>query len=202
MLGPATIPSWFGWWQRHRQAAEWLLFVAIGSLLAGECIWLGWENHALREMVDGPGRAVPDGGRIFRIAGSTLEGAAFEDRLGLAGAERLVVITFAPGCPFCRRSVPSWKALAADGARYHYRVLWVSREDRARTLRYCVSMGISGRDVIADPAYDSYVQLGLRFVPRLVVLGPAGLVERSWTGYLDDSAYRQVERYLGVPITQ
>jgi peroxiredoxin len=64
------------------------------------------------------------------------------------------------------------------------RVLWVSRDPIEVTKEYCLKRGILLSDVLADPPYRTYTQLGLARVPNTVLVDATGTVEKVWPGRL------------------
>src|SRR5260370_41951950 len=76
-------------------------------------------------------------------------------------------------------------------------VLWVSRDPIEITRDYCVKHGISLSDVLADPPYRTFAQLGLARVPNTLLVGPDGRVEKVWAGRLDQSGWDTMFSYFG-----
>ncbi len=62
--------------------------------------------------------------------------------------------------------------------------MWVSRDPVAYTRQYCEKNNIQPSDVLADPPYRTYFQLGLEGVPYTLVVGTQGVVEKAWKGRL------------------
>ena len=98
---------------------------------------------------------------------------------------RLLVITFSPGCPACQANQDGWMRLASTLGQKGVRVLWVSRDPIEITRDCCVKHGIPLSDVLADPPYRTFAQLGLTRVPNTFLVEPDGRVEKVWAGRLD-----------------
>lgn len=77
-------------------------------------------------------------------------------------------------------------------------MLWVSRDPVTVTQQYCKEKDIPITETIADPPNRTYTQLGLQFVPRMIVVTSDGVVERVWSGLLDPSQWEGVFAYFGV----
>ena len=67
------------------------------------------------------------------------------------------------------------------------------------TREYCGAQGIPYGDVLADPPEATYEQLGLRVVPRTIVVGPGGIVEKVWSGQLDASEWNEIFSFFSLP---
>ncbi len=80
-----------------------------------------------------------------------------------------------------------------------WKVVWVSRDSVEVTRKYCEQNQISPSDVLADPTYGTFVQLGLEKVPHMVVIRPDGVVEKVWRGRLDGAVVKDISAYLRAP---
>jgi hypothetical protein len=87
--------------------------------------------------------------------------------------------------------------LASALERKGVRVLWVSRDPIEITRDYCSKSGISLSDVLADPPYRTFAQLGLARVPNTVLVGTEGRVEKVWVGRLDQAGWNAMFAYFG-----
>jgi peroxiredoxin len=138
-------------------------------------------------------------GRSLRhLSGLALDGTIRPIKVPDNNGTRLVIATFAPGCPFCRQTQPFWTSLSDVLRRHGQRLIWLSRDSVESTRDYCEKAGIVPSDVFADPPNRTYIQLGLQVVPNTIVVGPGGIVEKVWTGPLDESKAEQVLAFLGM----
>ena len=76
-------------------------------------------------------------------------------------------------------------------------VLWVSRDPLDITQDYCMKHGVRLSDVVADPPYRTYVQLGLARVPNTLLVRADGTVEKVWAGRLDREGWNSMLAYFG-----
>jgi peroxiredoxin len=142
------------------------------------------------------GTAITVGTRLRSLAGLGLDGE-FRTVLPPTAGPGLLVITFSPGCPACRANQPGWAGLAREVEQRGWAVLWVSRDTVNITREYCLEEHIPLSAALADPPYRTYVQLGLKAVPKTVVVRSDGAVEKVWTGLLDSTGWREVFAYFG-----
>ena len=76
-------------------------------------------------------------------------------------------------------------------------VLWVSRDPLELTRNYCMKHCIRPSDVVADPPYRTYLQLGLARVPNTLLVRADGTVEKVWAGRLDQTSWNALFAYFG-----
>lgn len=134
------------------------------------------------------------------LAAATTDGGFRELQWPDTESDRMLVITFSPGCPACQANQAGW-ALVAKGiaARQHWRVLWVSRDPVPITREYAQAERLQLADVVADPTHRTYMQLALQGVPNTMVVGVRGVIERVWPGRLDSAKWKEVFAYFGMP---
>jgi peroxiredoxin len=171
---------------------EILLWLAGLGVLA-ENIFLFLQNRRLNEAL---APQVSAGTQLQMLAG-----IAFDSRLEpvtLPSADsKLLIITFSPGCPACQANQDGWIRLASTLEQKGVRVLWVSRDPIEITRDYCVKHGIPLSDVLADPPYRTFAQLGLARVPNTLLVGANGKVEKVWAGRLDQAGWNTMFTYFG-----
>lgn len=156
------------------------------------------QNRALRSGVTAPDD-LSQGKRLGNLGGVDLNGMLRPIAVPFSGSDRLLIITFSPGCPFCRANQAGWASLTDElRKRSGWRIVWVSRNPVSVTRQYSLAKQIPTTEVLADPPYGTYVQLGLRAVPKTVVVGLKGVVLRSWQGRLSEYEWEQVNEYLGI----
>ncbi len=109
----------------------------------------------------------------------------------------LLIITFSPGCPACQANQDGWMRLASALEQKGVRVLWVSRDPIEITRDYCLKHGIPLSDILADPPYRTFAQLGLARVPNTLLVGANGTVEKVWAGRLDQAGWDTMFAYFG-----
>lgn len=171
---------------------EILLWVAALALLV-ENIVLFRQNRRLREVA---APQITSGTKLQMLSGLALDGRVEPVSLPSAGY-KLLIITFSPGCPACEANQEGWMRLAKALEPRSVRVLWVSRDPLEVTQEYCLKHGIPQIDVLVDPPFRTYAQLGLARVPNTVFVGPGGTVEKVWAGRLDQDGWNSVFAYFG-----
>lgn len=138
--------------------------------------------------------------RLHNLVGITLDGAIQPIATPHPG-QKLLIIAMSPGCPACKESQHEWESLAsALERRSNWRVIWVSRDPVDRTKEYFHLVGIHPYLAFADPPFRTYTQLGLRVVPRIIVVLPGGQVDRVWTGKLSNANRREVSSYFAIEL--
>jgi hypothetical protein len=183
-------------------AGSWvnLLLLSLSVCLLVLNVVLLKQNGSLRSELESlRGGRVVVGQQLLNLAGVSLDGSLRSIVLPSAGSERLLIIGFSPGCRFCQANQNGWNVLAHKiRDRNDWRVIWVSRDPAALTIDYCRAQGIPSSDVVAEPPEGTYSQLGLRSVPKMILVGPGGVVQMVWSGQLDDAQWRDVFSFLKV----
>ena len=177
---------------RFSKVIEILLWLAGLGVLA-ENIFLFRQNRHLSEAL---APQITAGTQLKNLAGIAFDARLEPVALPAAGS-KLLIITFSPGCPACQANQDGWMRLASALERKGVRVLWVSRDPIEITRDYCSKNGISLSDVLADPPYRTFAQLGLARVPNTVLVGTEGRVEKVWVGRLDQAGWNAMFSYFG-----
>lgn len=175
------------------KAIETLLWIAALGVLA-ENVALLRQNRSLQEAV---APQIAAGTQLQMLSGLTLDGRIVPVGFPALGS-KLLILTFSPGCPACQANQAKWMSLAsALEQKRSVRVLWVSRDPIEVTREYCLKHGIPVVDVVADPPYRTYAQLGLARVPNTLVVGANGTVEQVWAGRMDPAGWKAMSAYFG-----
>lgn len=172
---------------------EILLWVAALGVLV-ENVGLYRQNRRLQEAV---APQIAAGTQLQMLSGIALDGRIVPVGLPVLGS-KLLILTFSPGCPACQANQGKWMNLASTLEQNGgVRVLWVSRDPIEVTKEYCLKRGIPISDVLADPPYRTYTQLGLARVPNTVLMDASGTVEKVWPGRLDQAGWETLFAYFG-----
>lgn len=178
---------------RVSKAIEILIWLAVLGVLA-ENVILFRQNRSLQE---GLAPQIAAGTQLQMLSGLTLDGRIVPVGFPALGS-KLLILTFSPGCPACQANQAKWMSLASTlGQKGGVRVLWVSRDPIEVTKEYCFKRGIPLSDVLADPPYRTYTQLGLARVPNTVLVDASGTVEKVWPGRLDQAGWDTLFAYFG-----
>jgi peroxiredoxin len=168
-----------------------LLWIAALGVLA-ENVALFRENRRLLELA---APQIAAGAQLQMLSALTLDGRVEPVNLP-SGESKLLIITFSPGCPACRANQEGWTNLASLLKAKGVRVLWVSRDRIDVTREYCLKHGIPLIDVVADPPYRTYLQLGLARVPNTMLVS-GGTVEKVWAGRMDPAGWNSMFANFG-----
>jgi peroxiredoxin len=177
---------------RFGKALEILIWLAALAVLA-ENVSLFRQNQRLHEAL---APQIAAGAQLQMLSGLGLDGRVKPVNLPSVGS-KLLIITFSPGCPACRANQDAWMKLASALEQKGVRVLWVSRDPIEITRDYCAKHSVPPSDVLADPPYRTFVQLGLARVPNTVLVGADGTVEKVWPGRLDQAGWNTMFAYFG-----
>jgi len=142
---------------------------------------------------------VPLGKQLRNLAGVSLEGQMKQISLPSLDPERLLIVTFSPGCPACRENLRGWLALAAQlKSRPGWRVVWISGDPVGFTADHLAQEHTSSVEILADPPYRTYLELGMAAVPNTIVVRPGGIVECVWQGRLGAAEWKRIAEYFKV----
>jgi hypothetical protein len=177
---------------RFNKVMEIFLWVVALGVLA-ENIFLFLQNRRLNDAL---APQISAGAQLQMLSGLALDGRLQSVPFPVAGS-KLLIITFSPACPACQANQDAWMKLASTLGQKGVRVLWVSRDPIEITRDYCVKHGIPFSDVLADPPYRTFAQLGLARVPNTLLVGGEGRVEKVWAGRLDQAGWNTMFAYFG-----
>jgi peroxiredoxin len=166
---------------------------AVALAVLAENIFLFQQNRRLNEAL---APQITAGTQLQMLAGVAFDGRLEPVTLP-APDSKLLIITFSPGCPACQANQDGWMKLASTLEQKGVRVLWVSRDPIEITRDYCLKHGIRLSDVLADPPYRTFAQLGLARVPNTLLVGAEGRVEKVWAGRLDQAGWNTMFAYFG-----
>ena len=174
-----------------------LLWCLVAGVVVQNVILIR-QNRALRAP---PAREEISAGRQLRnLAATGLDGTLRPIDLPAGEGQRLLIIGMSPVCPVCESSQGEWVKLAASlRQRAGWRILFVSRDPLALTSEFRQRTEIPSSEILADPPFRTYLQLGLHSVPRMIVVGDGGVVERVWSGGLDPAGWDQVFDWFHTP---
>lgn len=175
----------------NKVMAIFLWLAGLGVL--AENIFLFRQNQQLSEAL---APQITAGTHLQMLAGIALDGRLEPVALP-AGGSKLLIITFSPGCPACQANQDGWMRLASALEKKGFRVLWVSRDPSEVTRVYCLKHGIPPSDVLVDPPYRTFAQLGLARVPNTLLVGSDGTVEKVWAGRFDQAGWNTMFAYFG-----
>ena len=170
-----------------------ILLWAVALAVLAENLALVRQNRRLREAT---APQITSRTQLQRLSGVALDGRLEAITLPSA-ASRLLIITFSPGCPACQANQDGWSKLAFMLKQKGVRVLWISRDPVEVTQEYCLKHGIPLVDVVADPPYRTYTQLGLARVPNTLLVGAGGTVEKVWAGAMGPASWSAIFAYFG-----
>jgi|GEM_PF-1453990 peroxiredoxin len=175
-----------------------LLSVLLAAFLIQNVI-LQRQNHRLKATPTLPpieSLAVSPGKVLHEIGGVGLDGRYRSISLPNSSNDKLLLLTFAPGCPGCRDNQPALEVLTEQARKHGWRTVWVSRESVESTEKYCQTNTIPNSETVATPPYSTYIQLGMTAVPQVITVGPGGIVEHVWIGRLDKDTAAHISNYL------
>lgn len=188
-----------GLWRFSRVVPGTAMFCIAFAVLAQNIV-LVHQNEALRAIKSPPVPRITVNQPISPIGGLSLVGDPVSVPIPSQEGNRLLVISFSPNCPYCRRNQIGYRNLSQYlKATGHWQVVWVSRDGANVTQTYCASNNIPAEDVVVEPLHRTYVQLALAAVPQITVVGSKGTVEHVWTGLMSSNKWRDASTVLNLP---
>ena len=105
------------------------------------------------------------------------------------------MLALKPDCPYCERSVPFYRRLAAREPenRLAVHLLALVSSDAARTREYAASRQL-GMQFQSDIDFSKIKVLG---TPTLVLVDPNGRVRKAWIGQLTPAEEAEVFTLIG-----
>lgn len=163
------------------------VILIISIVVLAQNILVVKSNRSLQQSLNSANAPIIPTERVLRdISAGSSDGRLQNIPLPSRETEKLLIITFSPGCPICQAAQPEWTQLSKElKGRPEWRVLWISRDPIKNTIAYCKDHQIPLEETFADPTYRTYMQLALKVVPNTIVVGAGGRVEKVWAGRMD-----------------
>lgn len=104
-------------------------------------------------------------------------------------------------CPFCKESLPLWKALAVDHAR-DFSVLAISLDEKEQTLKYVEEQGIDFPVFLPADMQEFKKQMKSTAVPKTIIRAKDGRVRRIILGRLKKENMVEIDEIASVSPNQ
>ena len=157
----------------------------VGIVVVAVCgVWLGQVAGTLIANPGGPQREVQENLLPSLIVGTDSAGAAVT--LGIADTRRPVVLfALSVDCPYCRRNLPNWRAIARSlgGDNESAEIVVLSISPPEETTAYLQANNLPTNTVFVDKS--ELEALGLRGVPGTIAITPGEQIARKWVGVLE-----------------
>ena len=111
-------------------------------------------------------------------------------------SRKVLVLVFSPTCPFCDQNWPRWQQVISSLDRSAVRPVAVDVTS-ATTAVFVSQHQLTGLPVFLKVDPRVTVDYRLQLTPQTILVGPAGKVEKVWTGVLNDSALADVQQRVG-----
>jgi peroxiredoxin len=170
-------------------------------LLCVEVVALMQQNQRLKTQI---ARGATMGGlaagdRIQPISTRTMDGRA--DRIAFDDAAgRQLLFVLSTTCPHCEKNLAPWREIAEAG-RGRCRVTGVSIHD-LETTRHYAGTQVVGFDLVSAADSNFTMSYNIPGVPETILLGPGGVVLKTWLGELTPAQTREIKQMLSTPTTQ
>jgi peroxiredoxin len=187
---------------RARKIGKTVLNVLLGCgavAIIAQNILLVPENRSLHRAVDKITAQIQAGQKLSADLAATGADRQLDSiPLPASADDHLLIITFSPQCPACQANQEEWTKLAQGLEQHGWRVIWVSRDGMNDSIEYSRKHHIPLSDILADPPYRTYVQLGLSRVPNTLVVGPGGIIQKVWPGQMANAKWKEVFGYFNI----
>lgn len=107
-----------------------------------------------------------------------------------------VLIYFSYLCPTCRENFDQFIKFSSVIDRHQWKVVWLSVDPNEVARKVFAAKHVSD-DVLSNFSCGEYNGLGLRKVPRLIVVRPGGSVAMAWNGRFDQDTWSDVYQFFG-----
>ena len=176
--------------------------LTLGVLMISVALNIGLATAAHRRfskvVVSSALELIP-GELITHIAGATPNGEPVALKWPSEKPTLLYVIT--PTCPWCTRNAANFDAIVREKADEYQIVLVSLTMQGFREYWEALRLNWTGQAVlpIGDLAQDTLNSLKIVGTPELILISPAGMVEKVWTGAFMNSR-EEIERLLRVSL--
>jgi peroxiredoxin len=89
-------------------------------------------------------------------------------------------VFYKASCPVCQLTLPFLERLGETAA---LRIVLISQDDAKTTVKFRQEFGLTLETLLDGRGYPASKAYRIENVPTLFLVSPAGVVERSWTGF-------------------
>lgn len=180
---------------RFRLSRPLLVSLVVGALVVFNMALVNQNRQLLtRAPIDTPDLQVGDQVPSTLAGYNVLNEEYVTLNLRATGAPTLLIY-FSSYCPYCQSSL-EYLRQATESAPPDWRVIWISTDPLPDTRGFFGGQDVGADLVLADVPWRVYRQLALNVVPRTVIVGADGAVQRVWTGRVDDTDWLEIRDFL------
>lgn len=168
--------------------------LVVGVLLSLTNVLLIRKNQSLRAEADyfRSLQHTQIGIKLPALRGKDREGRDFTVSYPEAGAPTLIFV-FTPNCTFCRRSWSKWLELARTTKS---RVVFVN-VGGPLNADFIRQQGFGNAIVVTSVEPESILKYGFYETPITLLVSPAGVSEKVWSGEIGPSRFKEIQDALG-----
>jgi peroxiredoxin len=179
-----------------------VLLVLVSALVAVSLVQnyvLVRQNGTLRRALATANAALSDEAqhipaRLVRLVGIGLDRKRHSVSLA-DGTIGHVILAISPSCPACTSSLAGWVSALNEVDSKRWRVVWVSSGpiDDVETF---TKFAPPTHEILADVTFYTYSALGLRIVPKTLLVAADGTVRQAWVGQQTPKDLQEFRRLL------
>jgi hypothetical protein len=118
--------------------------------------------------------------------------------IGYKGEQRATLLfVFSTECSICTKNWPRWEALARQIDSTRYRVVYANLSHSLKS-EYLSAHHLLGSTVLAEVDPKSQYAYNLSLTPAVLMISPAGQIDKTWLGLSKESDLRDLERSLHI----
>jgi len=135
---------------------------------------------------------VPPGTQVSDLRGTTADGKA--STVSVTGQRKTVLLVFSPTCGYCERNWPKWHSLLSRlGPGANVALVNVGADLPGA---YLAQHQAAGQQLLTRLDPVSRREYRFNLTPQTILVGSGGVVERVWTGALEEASIREIEAAL------
>lgn len=139
-----------------------------------------------------PGLEASAGAQMPDLRGFDLEGKPVEVLYG-KDSRKVLVLVFSPTCPFCDQNWAGWQRMISSLDRSAVRPVAVDVTSTANS-DFIALHQLAGLPVLLKTDPRATLDYRFQLTPQTILVGPAGKVEKVWSGVLNDSTLAEIQR--------
>lgn len=153
------------------------------------------QNENIKDQLDQVIHKEFHPGDTLKSFGGVDAGGRFATASFVNAPKQTLLIAFSTGCSASKANLENWITLSSQLSKDQWRVLWISRDPDPLTEEFTRSHGITG-EVLSELSCSTSDYLGLRMVPRMVVVDRDGKIRKIWNGALTGEEWDEVFEYF------
>jgi thioredoxin-related protein len=111
--------------------------------------------------------------------------------------KKTLLFIYSGACGFCDRNMRNWQSIASRIKPESFR-LYTLTMSKNGALNYLAKYGLQNVPSIVEIDPQDIIEYKLRVTPQTILISENGVVEKVWSGVIDEAQVPEIETLLGL----